>query len=660
VPVVVPSALGVLVWVLGHPTRAVALWAIAALVLILVLIGVPVERYVARFAAWVAHGVGVVASVFVGLLLLVAGGIVKILGRDPLTPKGRRGNSWQPTPSSDDAAALATAPFGLEHLGSARSGGARSLGRSCLIALGSVTALLIVDLGIGLAWERVSAPSSPAAAIADAVNFTGRTDTVADIRAELPAMEAYPWADEYFREIQQTPNSYWPFTESRPIQFDGEYVTINDDWSRASYEPDDLPDDAPVVWMFGGSTTWGEGQRDEHTIASELARLAEDDGTPIRVVNYGQRGWTHFQEMILFEQLLAEGPPPDVALFYDGANEINAQSLGPAGVPTHTLAGQYAEKLTGQEIAEFEDADVMEPPSAAAEAWDAYLAHSAIQKAVRRLRDVVDPPAGASNSTASQEDDGPQDLGQNFVKTTEHARAALDVYGRGTSMSSALAEEYGVEPLFFWQPVMAGEAELWANARVSAPTINISDALDLHGEVYIDGGHTNEVGARVVAERIWPELSATLATGPASGRRSSVDSPAPATPQPEQAAPPSAVDRLASATSMLDRAEVDPCDLGDFSNVLGTLRAPTEEDRGQLVALVQRYLRLLAGAVPSEDTQLSNALAAASEQLAQQMAVTTIDPDLPALFQLPIASAADLPAAIQAAEAALLTRSSCT
>ena len=69
-----------------------------------------------------------------------------------------------------------------------------------------------------------------------------------------------------------------------------------------------------------------------------------------------------------------------------------------------------------------------------------------------------------------------------------------------------MAEEYGVELAFFWQPVMAGPAEIWANENISAPTINVSDALDDHQDVFIDGGHTNEEGARIVAERLWREL----------------------------------------------------------------------------------------------------------------------------------------------------------
>ena len=507
-PVLAPASIGVLFMALGHPERAAVLWVISAFTLVLVFAGVPVDRYIARFGIAVAHWIGVVATGAVGLLLIAAGGVVRLFRRDPLTPRSRRGNEWQPAADATATQRLATAPFGIERTGTSDTtarGALSAVGRSAVLAVGAVAVLLLTDLGLGLVWERLSATDSPVAGFADAVNLTGTTQTVADPRAQLPAMAAYPWADEYLREVQTTPNSYWPFTETRSRDFEGKYVTI-DGWVRRSYVPVDLPDGAPVIWMFGGSTTWGEGQRDDYTIASHLAKLSEENGTPIRILNYGQRGWTHFQEMILFEQLLAAEGAPDLAVFYDGANEINAQTLSAKGVPTHTLVDQYAGLTSGGVAPEFIPAPAR-PRSAAAVAWEAYLKHSAIQKAVRRARDFVDSPAGASESRVTQTGDGDDNpLATEYSKSVVDGQRAVDVYERGRGLTRHLAEEYGTEAVFFWQPVMAGEAELWANSNISAPTINVSDALDGHQGVYIDGGHTNEEGARLVADRLWLEL----------------------------------------------------------------------------------------------------------------------------------------------------------
>ncbi len=658
VPVVAPLAIGLLFFLLGESSRAVVLWIIAGITLVLVLFGVPVDRYLARFGAWIASTVGLIASLGIGLLLVSAGWVTRLFRRDPLTPRSRKGNGWQPAASSEDSNFLATATYGLESGSSSRGSrsgglasqpsGMRGLGRGAVMAVGAVTLLLLADLGIGLAWDQISGPGTPAAQIVDRVNFTGNTNTVADVRAGMPAMQAYPWAEDYFREIQTTPSSYWPFTESRPRAFEGTYVNI-EGWSRTSYAPADLPKDAPVVWMFGGSTTWGEGQRDGYTIASYLGRIAEDAGSPIRVVNYGQRGWTHFQEMILFEQLLAAEPAPDVAIFYDGANEINAQTLGAKGVPTHTLADQYAEKISGGISEEFApDEPPPAPPSKAKLAWQAYLDHSAIQQLVRVLKGQFDTPVGASEaavqgSAAVHQDGGKEeDLGESYVKTEQDAQRAVDVYERGRFLTTQLAEEYGVKPIFFWQPVMAGQAEEWANDNISDPTVNISDALDGREDVYIDGGHTNEEGARIVAERIWTDIAPAIKAPslPPSRRASRPAVPA-ATPSP------TSEETLESARASLNEAAQNPCDLGIWSSRLGVLKASSPDETTKVIELSREFLFLLAGQLPADQSAVRQALTAASAELVEQAAGAQVDPAVPLLAQLPLANDAEFRSAIE-------------
>ena len=396
------------------------------------------------------------------------------------------------------------------------TGHTRLRGRLAL-ALGSVVVVVLADLALGTFVERVWPPvveSVVESVVADSINVSGTQETVADPRAGLPAMAGSPWAEEYFREIQLTPSSYWPFTETRPESFEGEFVNI-DGWERRSYVSPGVGGDAPVVWMFGGSTAWGEGQRDEFTIASYLVRIAEREGFPIVVRNFGQRGWTHFQEMILFEQLLADEPAPDVAVFYDGANEINAQSLGAKGVPSHTLADQYAELISGGFADEFATEEPAPSPGAVGAAWDAYTETSAVRQAVDWLRASFVAPAGASESTrgrsAGDADPDSRETQQlEYLKTISDAQRAIGVYERGRDLTISLAELHEVQPLFFWQPVTVGAPELWAIDHLSDPTVDISDSLDARMDVYIDGGHTNEEGASLVAERIWVDLERQL------------------------------------------------------------------------------------------------------------------------------------------------------
>jgi hypothetical protein len=337
-------------------------------------------------------------------------------------------------------------------------------------------------------------------------------------------MAAYPWRNQYFDEIRRTPSGYWPFTESRPLDYDGTFVH-QDGWVRRSYEPKGDAGSMPTVWMFGGSTTWGEGQRDEYTIASHLARLAEEAGTPIQVRNYGQRGWVHFQEMVLYEQELALRDAPDFALFYDGANEVNAQSLVEQAVPVHTYAYTMAQRLGAMTVATRAVDPAAAPSGQDTDLWpqvrEWYRKHSAIDKVVDFFQGRADASTGQgpgtepTTTTTTSSPDGafsPQDVDAegvitNYRTTPQDGTDAGQVYRRWKTVTLALSRTHEVTPFLFWQPMRYdGEPEQRAREEMGSSTIDISDALEGHSDVFIDGGHTNEEGARIVAERIWETL----------------------------------------------------------------------------------------------------------------------------------------------------------
>ena len=130
------------------------------------------------------------------------------------------------------------------------------------------------------------------------------------------------WFKE-FKNIYKS-NTYVPLLAMVNKDYQGNYINIADR-ARKTYTAAGVGDDATSVYMFGGSTMWGYGQRDLYTIPSQVARLAEEDGVPVRVTNYGQVASGIWQELVLLQQLLTEGHVPDVAVFYDGANDVAEQ-----------------------------------------------------------------------------------------------------------------------------------------------------------------------------------------------------------------------------------------------------------------------------------------------------------------------------------------------
>ena len=246
---------------------------------------------------------------------------------------------------------------------------------------------------------------------------------------------------------------------------------------------------------------FGTGQRDLHTIPSELARRAEADGHPIDAVNYGQNGWGIWQELALLERLLTNGHIPDVAVFYDGVNEISTQVTALSDQPSYLQAAD-ARRL-------------LQPRSVARSLYADYARHSAIHKLRTRARG---DPAPRPMPTAEV--------------TEARARNAVALHARAVSLIERLATAYGFRAVFFWQPSvydkeLGEDATMpldWANredwggayraatARIAPPLVDLTAALDgVREPVYFDLAHTNEKGAAVVAEAMYPHVAAVAA-----------------------------------------------------------------------------------------------------------------------------------------------------
>lgn len=79
-----------------------------------------------------------------------------------------------------------------------------------------------------------------------------------------------------------------------------------------------------TVWVFGGSTIRGATRVDARTIPSFLSAYLNARGTGDRftVVNFGTNSFNSLLETKYLQKLLISEPaPPDVIVFYDGAND---------------------------------------------------------------------------------------------------------------------------------------------------------------------------------------------------------------------------------------------------------------------------------------------------------------------------------------------------
>ena len=85
-----------------------------------------------------------------------------------------------------------------------------------------------------------------------------------------------------------------------------------------------------LVWMFGGSTMFGWGVSDRHTIPTNLQSLLQNalPDRSVHVVNHGHTYYTSSMEVSLFLALLRKEKIPDIVIFLDGLNDVTLISDG--------------------------------------------------------------------------------------------------------------------------------------------------------------------------------------------------------------------------------------------------------------------------------------------------------------------------------------------
>lgn len=257
------------------------------------------------------------------------------------------------------------------------------------------------------------------------------------------------------------------------------------DGRRVTWRPPVTP--VVRVWFFGGSTAFGVGQRDDHTIPSELAKAAWKAGIPVEVTNFGVHGDVHWMEANRLQEALASGlAPPDVVVFYDGWNDFQSHVGADGSSADPFFRGTLDPLLAGRRLQGSWFSDLFFPDT------------------------VITPPEEGEPVTREQALD----------------RAVVQ-YRSAAEDTLTLARARGRPTFLFLQPTLAtrdrpvegeqattaetkAEAEAFRRARPDG-VIDLTAVFDpIRSPVYIDEGHTNERGARVVAGEIFRNIEPAL------------------------------------------------------------------------------------------------------------------------------------------------------
>jgi hypothetical protein len=370
-----------------------------------------------------------------------------------------------------------------------------------------------------------------------------------------------PWYTQFNREYDATRGQRWrPYLYfGRNPSYTGQYISIDGAGHRVTPQPATPAEPAARVWFFGGSTMWGTSQRAEHTIAGEAATRLQalaGPGKRVEVVNFGETGYVNTQELLQLELELRAGHVPDVAVFYDGLNDVaSTVQYGAPGIPQNE----------GKRAAEFAMGRALDR-SSYGQGTSRDLSRLALLtgQAFQQLA-ITNWVKGLKPAPA-----------QKYPPADSAARGTVQMYAGNVRLIEALAARYGFTPIYVWQPNLhASEKvldpfeqrlrrQIAANAfhqrlqdvhRLIPPMVDsamativprdrfVQDAALFRGDtlpVYTDWlGHNTEVSVPRIVDTFWPALSAAtqraLVAHPAvAAHASAASSPALATARPRQ------------------------------------------------------------------------------------------------------------------------------
>jgi hypothetical protein len=149
------------------------------------------------------------------------------------------------------------------------------------------------------------------------------------------------YAEEIFKDYGRVKHQYEPFTGWKCLPYEGKTLTISNDGERVN-KTGLCQANAKSIHFFGGSTMWGEGSDDAHTIPAIFNSINGN----YEAFNHGQLAYNSRQELDALISLYARNVKPEVVVFYDGVND--AAFLCPKEItqlPAHRLVPMYREKI---------------------------------------------------------------------------------------------------------------------------------------------------------------------------------------------------------------------------------------------------------------------------------------------------------------------------
>lgn len=252
-----------------------------------------------------------------------------------------------------------------------------------------------------------------------------RLNWTTDPRISADAYGDADWVRGYYREFRESGVSDWrSYVYWRRRRYAGTFINVDAAGIRRSWTPPELPPRANRVFVFGGSTVWGTGSRDEYTAPSQLGRVLAAGGRPVQVINFGESGYVMRQSVETLVTELLSGNRPAAVVFHLGVEDTFAVFQGsPPGTPQNE---------TNRRV-EFNALQA----DALGSQWQIVTAGSRLVGDTLRRR-LLRPSGQTSGDRAGD----------------DQATALLAHTCSVASVLRGLGREYGFEPVLVWQPIL--------------------------------------------------------------------------------------------------------------------------------------------------------------------------------------------------------------
>jgi hypothetical protein len=308
-------------------------------------------------------------------------------------------------------------------------------------------------------------------------------------KAARASLEDREQAEQIFREFSQLQTRYVPYIVWQREPFRGSTTTVGEDGNRVH----PLPGTEPVahVRLLGGSTMWGKGVDDAHSIPALLQALEPN----VRVYNNGESAFVSRQGLERLINVVAEDGPVDIAVSYDGCNDFYSICREDTSINGHSHEGDMARKLR--------------PPSYASDVLFGAIREVIFYAWGRSLK-AAGPPSRCQNDPADAER-----VARTMINNWKIAKAVADSRGiefHAVLQPVAVIGSPNVEHLDYLADPDHSRSK---DYRATYPLVqrwireqdldwvhDFTDAFDRDELIYIDGCHVNALGNEIIARRI--------------------------------------------------------------------------------------------------------------------------------------------------------------